>query len=470
MKVLHVEDESSWFERTVRPELERFCSSVDHETHFVGATEKLKSNSYDYIIVDQSIPFDSSGSVPDITNGIRFADHVRSNSPGTPLLILTGQARDEITEKYVEDQEQVVFWDGMPHGLVKVRAKSRLLVALDLIKTAATELESIDNIELDIPNEIELTKYEKRVIRIFAKHKGAVAAKIEELGGGLSSSHVLRITLINNQHQYFQFALAKLDNQSEIEQDTKNYTNHINQLPVGSFPTLLGRYFAGCADVQGVFYQFANNYSTDYFSVLKSNESDAVSVLEKLVNILDSWEQARTVSSISLKKIRALLCNDHKFEKIKGLFQDIDLDKLERKIIHVSQSVQHGDLHGKNILLTPTDMQPILIDYGDVQIAPSELDIVTLELSPFFHPDIASHFQKETEYFSAWFEDDNYIKNSPFPHVAGFLRKEKNKRAILNKGYFATVYAYALRHLTYENTDHAAAISLVRAAVIKLSQ
>ncbi|WP_219906566.1 phosphotransferase [Photobacterium phosphoreum] len=470
MKVLHVEDDLDWFERTILPELNVYCSSVDHETHYAGAIEKLSSNDYDYIIVDQSIPLDSSGSTPDITNGIRFADYVKKVSPGTPLLILTGQDRDEITEKYVEDQEQVVFWDGIPRGLVKVRAKSRLLAALQLIEMAAKELVAIDEIELDIPDNIELTKLQKRVIRIFAKHKEAIGAKIDILGGGLSSSAVLRVTLINSANQCFQYALAKIDKQSEVEKDASNYTNHINKLPVGCFPTLLGRYFAGCADVQGVFYQFANDYSVDYFSILRSNEADALNVLEKLIKILDSWEQAIIPNNRPLKEIRALLCSDDKFQKVKELLTDIDLDKLENKMIQVSQTVQHGDLHGKNILLTPIEKQPILIDYGDVKLAPSVLDIVTLELSPFFHSETAEYFKKDSVYFLKWFDDEFYINNSPFPSVACFLRKEKSKRAVLNNGYIATVYAYAIRQLTYKDTDHEAATSLVRAAVHKFNQ
>ncbi|KJF93405.1 hypothetical protein UB33_05735 [Photobacterium angustum] len=470
MKVLHVEDNVAWFNETILPELNEFCEVVDHAVHFSAATEKLEHNTYDYIIVDQSIPIDDSGSSPDISNGIRFADHVRDKSPGTPLLILTGQDRDEVTERYVEDQERVIFWDGQDRGLVKVRSKSRLLSALSLIQEAAKELSHVESIELDIEGSLSLKHLHKRVIKIFAKRNGAVAAKVEALGGGLSSSAVLRVTLINSSLQPFQHALAKIDRKTEVVKDASNYTNYIQKLPVGSFPTLLGRYFAGCADMQGVFYQFASDYSADYFDVLVQDHARAKIALEHVFQILDCWEQARMASSVQLRDIRRKLCSDQKFADLQEQFSDIDFEALERMQIQVYQSIQHGDLHGKNILLTDSGVQPILIDYGDIQEAPCVLDVVTLELSPYFHPDIADNFRPNPDYFEFWFDDSKYINNSPFPEIAKFLREKKQERAILNKGYVATVYAYALRQLTYKDTDHQTATSLVYAATKKLTQ
>ncbi|QUX93529.1 hypothetical protein CYL31_19900 [Marinomonas sp. A3A] len=469
MRVLHVEDRISWFNDTVRPVLTKFCDVVDHAVNFNEATKMLDDNEYDYIIVDQSIPIDDSSSLPDISNGIRFADHVRNTSPGMPILILTGEDDNEATEKYLDDQELVTFWDGQQRGLIKVRPKYKLVAALSLIKTAATELRNVENIVLEITGSITLTKYQKRVIKIFAKQYNAFAAKVEILGGGLSSSTVLRVTLINSSLQEIQHALAKLDRESEVKKDVSNYLNHIQRLPVGSAPILLGRYFAGCADIQGAFYRFASDYSTDYFDALIKDHSRTKKALEDVFQILGSWEQAKTVTNIELRELRNRICSDEKFSKLKDIFPSVDFDDLEKKTIKVYQSIQHGDLHGKNILLTDTGNKAILIDYGDVKEASSLLDIVTLELSPYFHPNVAYNFIKETDYFDDWFDDDLYIKNSFFPEIASFLRQKKQTLAILNMGYVATVYAYALRQLTYDDTDHQAAIALVNAAIKKLT-
>ncbi|MEZ8405882.1 phosphotransferase [Vibrio splendidus] len=464
MRLLHVEDDTDWFNRSVLPELSRICSHVDHASDFASAEQKLKSAIYDYVIVDQSIPLNDEIGEADVSNGIRFADMVKMSFPGTPILILTGQSQEEVIERYIEDQEQGIFWDGKPRGLIKSRSKSRLVKALELIEHAADELNLLDQIELDIVDNLQLNLYQKRVVRLFAKSHDAVAATVKSLSGGLSDSTVLQITLMDHNHRNCQFALAKIDSIEAVEQDVFNFRNQINKLPVASFPYLLGKYQVGCGKTQGAFYQFASDYKSDYFEALKHDESRALEVLKKIRAIFNSWEQARAPSNGTLRDIRAILCSDHKFTLVRELLPEYNYDELENKRIHYNESVQHGDLHGKNILLPENGDNPIIIDYGDVRLAPSVLDVVTLELSPYFHPDMAGFFQKDREYFLDWFDEQKRVDNSPFPDVAKFLKDLKKERAFMNNCYVAVVYGYSLRQLSYPDTDHEIALALIEAS------
>lgn len=465
MRLLHVEDDIDWFNRSVLPELSRICSHVDHASNFASAEQKLKSTIYDYVIVDQSIPLNDEIGEADVSNGIRFADLVKTSFPGTPILILTGQSQEEVIERYIEDQEQGIFWDGQPRGLIKSRSKSRLVKALELIEHAADELKLLDQIELAIVDNLQLDLYQKRVIRLFAKSNDAVAAKVRSLSGGLSDSTVLQITLMDHNHHDFQFALAKIDSMEAVEQDVFNFRNQVNRLPVASFPNLLGKYQVGCGKNQGAFYQFASDYSSDYFEALKNDESRALEVLKKIRAIFNSWEQARAPSKAKLGDIRAMLCSDHKFTLVRHLLPEHNYDALENKLIHYNESVQHGDLHGKNILLPENGDNPIIIDYGDVRLAPSILDVVTLELSPYFHPDIAGSFKLDTDYFLNWFDEKMRVDSSPYPLIAELLISMKRERAFMNNCYVTVVYGYALRQLSYPDTNHQIAISLIEASL-----
>jgi len=82
-----------------------------------------------------------------------------------------------------------------------------------------------------------------------------IGAEIDSISGGLSSAKVLRVTLLNNKGIPFHYALAKIDNHNDIDIDDYNFSVHINKLPVGSFPTLLDKYYAGCGNKKGIFYQ-----------------------------------------------------------------------------------------------------------------------------------------------------------------------------------------------------------------------
>lgn len=469
MIVLHVEDDINWFQRTVLPELETFCETIHHASNYENAVSLLGEDEFDYIIIDQAIPLNDTSGVADTANGIMFADYVRLCSPGTPILILTGQGQDDVVEKYVEDQEQIIFWDGKPRGLVKSRAKRKLVQALELIRSAKSELEGIENIELELDEDLKLSKYHKRVIRIFSKHHNAVGAKVKALSGGLSSSKVLRITLLDEQGNECHFALAKIDETKPVEQDANNFNTHIKKLPVGSFPSILGLYSAGCGNIKGVFYQFASEYDSDYFDILLEDQDRALLVLKKVIPLFEIWEQAKSSKLCKIKDIRSLLCTDKKFTLVKEKFEYGKLDIFESKNVHLNESIQHADLHGKNILVSEVSA-PIVIDYGDVALAPSVLDIVTLELSPFFHPSTSDKFEYSMELFTNWFNYELYIANSPFPAISRYLREVKINRAFLNQDYIATVYAYAVRQLSYEDTNHEVARILVDAAIIKFNE
>ncbi|MDQ9034986.1 hypothetical protein RFK95_19375 [Acinetobacter pittii] len=73
----------------------------------------------------------------------------------------------------------------------------------------------------------------------------------------------------------------------------------------------------------------------------------------------------------------------------------------------------------------------------------------------------------DLDYFENWFIDDLYISGSPFPKIAAYLRECKKTRSILNKDYIATVYAFSLRQLSYEDTNHEIAKKLIRVAISK---
>ena len=469
MNVLHVEDKKEWFEKTVLPELQTFCSEIHHVEYHDSAVDLINKKNIDYIILDQSIPLNPKNPIPDIANGIMFADYVREKFPGTPILILSGQSRDQVVEKYVEDQERIIFWDGKPHDIVKTRPKSRVFEAIELVKIAKNELDNLENIELDHPQSLELDRNQKRVLKLFAKRFDAVGARVVVISGGLSSSSVLRIALLNNQGNEFHFALAKIDSTESIEVEAFNFNSYICKLPVGSFPTLLGQYSAGCGNVKGIFYQFASEYDSDYFEQMLISEDKAIEVLNRVIPLFDIWEQSKKGENKTIQEVRQLLCTDDKFDLLTKLHERFDVISFEKNNCQFYISIQHADLHGKNIL-TSEQSNPIIIDYGDIKFAPSVLDIVTLELSPFFHPSIKDKLDFTLELFKNWFDDESYIKNYPFSKVATYLREVKGNRAFMNKDYIATVYAYSVRQLTFPNTNHEISLILIEAAINKYNQ
>lgn len=465
MNILQIEDDIEWFQDTVKPLLlDIGAEGIFHEYTYDGAIKCLHKNDIDYVVLDLAIPLNVENPIPDVSNGLSLASHIRTNYAGTPILILTGQQTEEAVERFVEDQEPTTFWDGKRKSLVKVRPKRRVGEAISLLADAANELNAIDAIEIE---EIgcELNFLEKRIIRIFCKENSAIAARICSLNGGLSSAKVLEVSLIGHNGQTLPWtSLVKIDTKQNIDKESKNFNDYVNKLHVASYPNVLNEYVAGCADKKGICYRFATHYNKNYFSHLILNEQQALTVLGRLKDILSIWTKNKEVRQVKIADIRRLICTDDKFEKLKDIRARLGLDVFEKKTLSVNYSIQHADLHGLNILVSE-DLHPILIDYGDIKLAPSVLDIVTLELSPYFHPYLRGQMTPEMQLFESWFDKSKFLSSVKFTEVSNFLREWKVENSFMEREYVATVYAYAVRQLTYADVNAEIAIKLIEMSV-----
>ncbi|MDP4537973.1 hypothetical protein Q3O60_17470, partial [Alkalimonas collagenimarina] len=243
-----------------------------------------------------------------------------------------------------------------------------------------------------------------------------------------------------------------------------NFRNHVNKLPVASYPNKLSEYVAGCADKKGICYRFATHYDDNYFSYLSSNEDSALRILQQLQGILNTWTNSKAVKQVSVGDIRRLVCPEQKFDDLIEVRQRLNLDEFEKKVLNANFSIQHADLHGLNILVSK-ELNPILIDYGDIKYAPSVLDIVTLELSQYFHPAHREHTIPDIDLINNWFNGETFVSLNKFPRVAEFLRQWKSENCFMEREYVATVYSYALRQLSYEGTNKEIAIRLIEVSI-----
>jgi hypothetical protein len=465
VNILHVEDDVAWFNDAVRPELAGIgITNVLHAKSYIEAVQLLGQNPIDYVVLDLAIPYENLSEAADLSHGLNLGGYIKSNFPGTPILILTGQSTEEAVEQFVEDKNPTIFWDGKERDLVKIRKKRRLPEVVDLLEKAAADLAVIERIELNLTDGLQLDTNQQRIIKLFCKHHDGLAATVTSLDSGLSSSRVVCVELINDKGKPFHFALAKIDDYESVNLEHQNFTSHIQKLPVGSFPNLLNQYSAGSGMTKGIFFQFASKYTSDYFGCLIESDDKALGILQKTKPYFDNWLQGKDVKSTSVGDIRKLLCSDEKLVRVQKYLSHIDIEQFESKMLQANFNVQHADLHGKNILVS-ADLIPLIIDYGDVKIATSVLDAVTLELSLFFHPDIKDRVPANLDIASNWFNDKKCTELSPFPKSADFLRLWALESAFLKRDYVATVYAYSVRQLTYDGTNKEFAAKLIESAV-----
>lgn len=474
MKILHLEDDKKWFDGTVYPFLKKIDNlDVLYAQNKEDALNILCSNDIDFAILDLSVPSDEKSQTSDIQHGLYVAQYIRSNHPGIPITILTGQSTETAAEQFENENTFTTFWNGAEKPLIKIRPKRKVAEVIEYIEEISTQLIELDSIELDFnPKKILLSLYEKRVIRLFCLHHMGCAAKIEPLSDGLSSAKVLSVSLINSNGHTFHYALAKVGTNSLVDLEKQNFHEHIIKLSVGSFPTYLNEYYAGCGAIKGVFFQFAANYNKNYFQSYLSSDNDALEAASATKEIFSNWVAGRHSRLLSILDIRRMFCSDEKIaqhniaEQLKE--NGLDIDSFERIKINFWFAPQHSDLHGLNILISEQN-KPLIIDYGDVKVCPAAIDPVTLELSQYFHPHICKELEINERLAEKWFDDNEHHLFTDRPETARFLRQWSRENCFLAKNYNAIVYSYLIRQLTYPDTNKVFAIDLLKSAISNAS-
>jgi aminoglycoside phosphotransferase (APT) family kinase protein len=130
--------------------------------------------------------------------------------------------------------------------------------------------------------------------------------------------------------------------------------------------------------------------------------------------------------------------------------------------------MQHGDLHGLNVLVDSRG-EPVVIDYGEVGRANPSLDPVTLELSVIFHPaapDVGWLTEADIESF---FENGAYVSACPYAEFFRACRAWSATAQTSEEERAATALAYVVRQLKYGNPTAPLARALMRAALARLS-
>jgi len=456
MKVLHVEDDPEWAERVVASRLRDKQIEVDVVSSVEDAKQALSNEGFDYVLLDLSIPSSDSVSSPDIGHGIELCTYIREEYPGIPILVLTGQSTEEAAEER-EDQETLeIFWSGELKKLLKIRQKRKTDEAIDLVISAAADLNNLENIEITA-SDCGLDNIEKRILRVFAKYRNANSVDVRKIQGGLTSSSTYRIKLLDLNQQTIISALAKIGSWEKVNQDQKNIPE-TQRLAIGSTPQLICSCFAGCGKYKGLFLQLAENQQQSYFDALKRSDDDSCTIVSNLKDILVSWHVQREAKSQTIREIRQALCPDEKLGP--GLTIE-DLTEFEEKRVTTWNSTTHGDLHGLNVLVDD-DMKPVLIDFGNISQLPSCIDAITLELSPYFHPYLEDDFELSDNIVDAWLETDRWIEVSPNPKTTRELRSWIGECKHGNREYLAVTYAYLINQLRYDSKNHESALKLVR--------
>ena len=430
--------------------------------------EALRSDEFDFIICDLRLPTHDGGVDIAEAHGLFVHSESRTVCPGTPCLFFTGYATSPaILEQLSSGGTHDILGTGESYGMARLLTKDRFLDCVERIESLNTELSTLDAIEIDVSgSKTGLDYVEERALRLLARPLGGVSIEATPLGGQ-SGAQALRTSVKDIQGRTVASFFAKVGSRNKMQEELQNYHQYVSPLlGMGNYPALVREIEAGIGKREALFYQLADGYTKSLFDILKVSERSAIAVVEDLRGILAPWKKLSGKEVFRIRALRTQRISDSEFQPYRNaLGSSESFEEIERE---VSTSCQHGDLHGLNVLCNESG-NAIVVDFGNVGLAPSCVDPIILELSILFHSDspFRSNPWPTDQQARAWFSLEEYLHGCPIP---AFIRKcrEWTYEAGRPTDLSPIVYAEAVRQLKYGDTNHDRALAIAHAAMQKV--
>ena len=300
-----------------------------------------------------------------------------------------------------------------------------------------------------------------RVLRICGRRHDARVVHAADLKQGYSGARTVRVRIMGRDGTGVALLVGKLGVVASVQDEVSRYEMHVGpRLPQGSFTPLATVVRAGAGSDGGLFYTLAEQYRESLFSLLARDEDAALVTLGLLRDIEKRWTDQAPVADETVGDARRRLQNDDTVVADR-LDASLDVGTFEARTHQVRRAIQHGDLHGENILVDE-QARPVVIDYPSLLGASASLDPVTLELSLLFHS-AASELRGEwprIDVAGAWSDLDRYLENCPVPRFVKACRAWAWEVANGGREVYGNAYSYAVRQFSYPDVDQNLALSI----------
>ncbi len=469
LRVLVVEDardQAQAVENACRGAIDQPDMVVEVVANASSAIDLLRSQDFDLMVCDLAIPHSPHSFVPDRDEGLKVIDEARRTQPGLPIIVLSEYGTDPGILR------RIIYQGGKadPYGLgvpsktmIVPFPKEELLACEYAIADSLQHSAGVADIPVTGPGAGALQAGEERAVQMITRIAHGAAAQVIHLDEGLSGAKVLRVSLTAEDGGARGNIVAKIGVHERALRERKGFETAAIQLPSGFGAPLANSVEAGAGRFAAIIYRDLEEHDRDLFQILTADPREAGAVVVSL------REQFRSIHNGSATKDFTLMGLRRRIVNLSDLTPAGDLAERVRDLDGVSipgrECLQHGDLHGRNVLVN-NEGAPMLIDYADFGYTSGVLDPVTTELSAVFHPGAADARGKwpGAQRISQYFDLEAYLDGCPFSDYTRTCRAWQH--AVGDElEIAAVVLAYALRQLRYDDTDHECAKALLEAAV-----
>lgn len=465
MRILFVEDNDG-FARDLEPVL-RAVPGVGDVLRVIdkeSAATALRDELIDLVILDLSVPPNSTANTPDPEHGQALFHEARELRPGTPIFILTGAEVEKFSRGLAKFGNQVKLWgDNTAIETVSFFLKEEVDELLGRVRALAEIFGKMSAVAINTRGkDLGLTPIQEQMLKSFANLADGVACDVSMLSGGLSEAKVVKASAMDKGRKPQALCAGKLGPSSVIRSEHEAYEKHARKLGIGACPPLYCAIDVGVGMNGAIFYTLTDDDTAPLFDRLKANPAIGPAVVGRVRSGLQRWSEAATADIVAVAEIRRRLIDDDDAAAIEAQFNLGPLRRVEERTVQASQSCIHGDLHCGNVLVK-SDGEAVLIDFGDAGPGFTSLDPIALELSLVFHPDAKRLGLRDglMGNLQAWPDVDGFVQNDSLKPMVAACRDWAHDVGGGDQSVLASAYAYALRQLKYDTVNPAITAAFV---------
>lgn len=443
--------------------------AIDRAVTAADVRAALDAGEYDLIVLDLALPADDRRLAPRREEGERLVDDVLHDHSGTVLYVLSGHADLHLASQFTNRAgSEDLFGDRVETRMLRFFPKEDLTACVDSINTHLAGLTEVDRVTLDSPSvDLGLSVSEERAVRILTRRTGGSIARLKPLGGGLSAAKTIRADAQTPEGARTALLAVKLGERRWVMDEAERFDRVAGLLPVGLGAPLITTIKAGAGRVGALGYRLADDYDRSLFAAL-SDDDEAAATVGRLAERFAEWYSTATPATETVQEIRRRVVPDGDVIAALTSAEFALLRGVETVEVASASCMQHGDLHGLNVLVDSRG-EPVVIDYGEVGRANPSLDPVTLELSVIFHPAGPELGWPNEADFERFFDDSFHMCACPYPKFFRACRAWSVTAQASEEERAATALAYVVRQLKYGNPTAPLARALMRAAFERLS-
>ncbi|SMD06664.1 response regulator [Lentzea albidocapillata] len=424
---------------------------------------------FDVALCDLKIPSQDGAIDLSIENGLEVVRRISEICPGVPVVVLSAFGTLDVARTMLlQARQQDIFGTGVALPMLQYEQKSSgTIAALSYLGETQVQIDEIGEIEVE--NGESLTERQRRALRIFARRRGGRIVEYRPLSGGFSGARTGLIEVRDSTGAEVARVVSKITRFDRALEEKDRYRQCIaGRLGAGSYADLNDEVLAGCGRDAGLFYSLADTYKMDLFKKVLSDDEIAAAAVRRVREDLSSWVSGVPQTSKTWLEIRRELINDAKYAVVAEKHPIVDVP--DGRTLQTVWATQHGDLHGANVLVDDSG-RPVLIDFGRAGQAPSVLDPLTLELSVLFHADspLRADAWPTIEQLDSWYDLDVYLDGCPYPSYVRACREWSVAARAGSRDFYATLNAYCLRNLQYDDVNVERALQLQALAANKLN-